>query len=115
VRFYTYIGLSPVSPVSGGGAGGADGADTGDLVSPWVRNPQVNRTDTGDTRTSPIVGTTSDGDTRSSDDVLFTGDPASTNGEVRRCACGNKLSTPDAINSGKCKPCRDKRMAGYDR
>lgn len=23
------------------------------------------------------------------------------------CACGNKLLTPDAINSGKCKPCRD--------
>ncbi len=31
-----------------------------------------------------------------------------------RCACGNALITPDAINSGKCKPCRDKLMAGYD-
>lgn len=32
-----------------------------------------------------------------------------------RCACGNTLQTPDAINSGKCKPCRDKLMAGDDR
>jgi 5S rRNA maturation endonuclease (ribonuclease M5) len=35
-------------------------------------------------------------------------------GEVRNCACGNRLLTPDAIRSGKCKPCRDKLMAGYD-
>ena len=30
------------------------------------------------------------------------------------CDCGNTLLTPDAINSGKCKPCRNKLMAGYD-
>jgi len=29
--------------------------------------------------------------------------------EVRRCDCGNKLLTPDAINSGKCKSCRDRQ------
>jgi hypothetical protein len=31
-----------------------------------------------------------------------------------RCGCGNALLTPDAINSRKCKPCRDKLMSGYD-
>ena len=41
---------------------------------------------------------------------------AAHNGKVvdEHCACGNALLTPDAINSGKCKPCRDKLMAGYD-
>ncbi len=33
---------------------------------------------------------------------------------VGRCACGNTLTSPESINSGKCKPCRDKVMEGYD-
>jgi hypothetical protein len=37
-----------------------------------------------------------------------------TNGETRRCACGNALLAPAAIYSGSCKPCRDKLMAGYN-
>jgi 5S rRNA maturation endonuclease (ribonuclease M5) len=37
-----------------------------------------------------------------------------TNGEVRKCRCGNKLDSLEAIRSSKCKPCRDKAMAGYD-
>ena len=39
----------------------------------------------------------------------------STNGQKPMCPCGNRLPTPEAIRSGKCKPCRDKLMAGYDR
>ena len=31
-----------------------------------------------------------------------------------RCKCGNTLTAPEAISSGKCKPCRDKLMAGYE-
>ncbi len=34
--------------------------------------------------------------------------------EDRRCACGNRLTTPQAKAASKCKPCRDKAMAGYD-
>jgi hypothetical protein len=41
-------------------------------------------------------------------------DEPSPNGQAHHCACGNALHTPDAIKSGKCKPCRDKLLAGYD-
>jgi hypothetical protein len=34
--------------------------------------------------------------------------------EARYCGCGNQLLTVDAINSRKCKPCRDKPRAGYE-
>ena len=34
----------------------------------------------------------------------------STNGEARKCACENALVTPEALTSGKCKPCRDKEQ-----
>jgi len=37
--------------------------------------------------------------------VLFDDSPPS-DGEYRRCACGNRLTTPEAISTGKCKPCR---------
>ncbi len=45
-------------------------------------------------------------------EALF--DPATPNGEVRRCCCGNKLTSPEAAATGKCRPCRDRAMAGYD-
>ncbi|MCV6968181.1 DUF3631 domain-containing protein [Mycobacterium bohemicum] len=41
-------------------------------------------------------------------------DSSPTGGEVRRCACGNRLSTPEAKAASKCKPCRDRAMAGYE-
>lgn len=47
------------------------------------------------------------------DDALF--DPKPDNGEVRRCGCGNTLTSPEATTTGKCRPCRDRAMAGYDR
>ncbi len=40
--------------------------------------------------------------------------PSGANGQPLLCACGNPLPTPEAVRSGKCKPCRDKLMAGYD-
>ena len=36
------------------------------------------------------------------------------NGEVKYCECGRALTAPESVKSGKCKPCRDKMMAGYD-
>ncbi len=42
-------------------------------------------------------------------------DAPSADGGVRYCKCGNTLPTPEATAAGKCKPCRDKLMAGYDR
>jgi hypothetical protein len=39
----------------------------------------------------------------------------STNGAARSCACGNTLAAPEAIATGRCKPCRDRMMAGYER
>jgi hypothetical protein len=41
-------------------------------------------------------------------------DESSADGEDRRCDCGNRLLGPDARAASKCKPCRDKSMAGYD-
>jgi len=34
--------------------------------------------------------------------------------EPARCDCGNPLLAPAAIATGRCKPCRDKIMAGYN-
>jgi 5S rRNA maturation endonuclease (ribonuclease M5) len=61
-----------------------------------------------ETRDSDL-GTHISGEESPAADQLFDLD-----GEVRKCRCGNKLLSPDAINSGKCKSCRN-LMAGYDR
>jgi 5S rRNA maturation endonuclease (ribonuclease M5) len=57
----------------------------------------------------PGVGTHISGE----ESTLF--DQPSPNGQAPRCQCGNALTSPEAINSGKCKPCRDELMSGYDR
>lgn len=44
------------------------------------------------------------------DGGLFAESP-SDNGEVRYCGCGNALLTLDALNSGKCRPCRQRQEA----
>jgi putative DNA primase/helicase len=64
-----------------------------------------------DDEVKPQVGTPGTGGTGTS--PLRVQHPSS-NGQAR-CRCGNKLQTIDAINSGKCRPCRDKLMAGYER
>ena len=93
VKSYVHIGLLPVHPVHDQTAL----VCTGCGAAPDDRNPLVNGLCTGCTGKGPLWAQE---DQRS--------------GEVRRCPCGNKLVTIDAINSGKCKPCRNKRMAGYD-
>jgi hypothetical protein len=50
-------------------------------------------------------------DSGTEDGALLSINQLSANGQ---CACGNALITPTAVWSGKCKPCRDKQMAGYD-
>lgn len=43
------------------------------------------------------------------------GDPPDSTVEPRYCACNNALNSPEAVATGRCRPCRDKAMAGYDR
>jgi putative DNA primase/helicase len=124
VKCYTHIGLLLVHPVHDDESAGqraaagdgypvhdymhADAPDQAALVctgcgaAPDDENPLVNGLCTGCTGESPLWAQHE----RSSPNG---------NGEVRKCGCGNKLLTIDAINSGKCKPCRAKLMAGYDR
>ncbi|MGF2945833.1 DUF3631 domain-containing protein [Mycobacterium sp. Lab-001] len=49
-------------------------------------------------------------ESRTQSGVLFGDEPEGT-AEDRRCACGNRLVTPEAKSFSKCKPCRDKAMA----
>jgi putative DNA primase/helicase len=91
VRTYIYIGLLRSSPSS-------PPFDEGSPSSDDDLNMQVSAFDEGDEGINATLG-------------LTLGDEGSTNGEVRKCSspnCPNKLLTIDAINSGKCKPCRDK-------
>lgn len=77
-------------------------------------NPLKEGCEYGDTPRAPthISGTDLPDATNGS---LFADDPATADDEDRRCSCGNTLSTPEARVCGRCKPCRDKAMAGYDR
>ena len=103
----------PVPPVPDAPGGAPDGPGTGSSRANATVNAQVNGHGTGGTGESPLWSQHEDAGTGSG--VLFPDDPCqSTNGEVRKCRCGNPLPTPEGRGSGKCKPCRDKVMEGYD-
>ncbi|WP_375486909.1 DUF3631 domain-containing protein [uncultured Mycobacterium sp.] len=105
-----------------------DGEDG--LAQAWRRYlpdaPRRDKRDSGDIAGQPVTPTESRRDSRDagvtaetpSDQRLFDSvtdvtDVTATNGHAF-CACGNSLHTSEAMATGKCKPCRDKVMAGYD-
>ena len=89
-----------------------------DLWDSWQRYTPPEKRDVGDVGDENLAdiadladsqGTKAD-DPVETDGALFDSSP--NDDEVRYCACGNKLLTIDAINSGRCRPCRNKAMAG---
>ncbi|WP_204807773.1 ATP-binding protein [Mycobacterium riyadhense] len=86
---------------------GSDGSDTGQA------NPSNPSEISALTSEDGSTGQTGQDYGQSLDGALF-GQPT-TNGQPRYCACGNTLSSPEALAASKCRPCRDRAMAGYDR
>ena len=122
VKCYAYIGLLPAHPVhddecAGQGAWAGNGDPVHDHVHAKGSNVSASAC-TGCGRTpngaNPLVNGLCTGCT-GADPLWIQHDPQSQTGEIRRCECGNTLTTPEAIAASKCKPCRDKAMAGYDR
>jgi putative DNA primase/helicase len=115
VRHYTRIGLisnlngdDPASPASGNEPSG----ETGHPASGRSTNQHVSGHETGEAGEGLFKG--------QHEELKhpFNSDPASANGEDRTCSvpsCINRLKSPESRVTGKCKPCRDKLMSGYDR
>ncbi|GJN99120.1 hypothetical protein NJB1907f44_48970 [Mycobacterium marinum] len=86
-----------------------------DMWDSWQRYIPPEKRDVGDVGDEDLADLADLADSEeTSGPALF--DPSSTtNGEARHCGCGNALTAPEALATGKCRPCRDKAMAGYER
>ena len=96
-----------------------DLADDDDDGSPMGGNSSVTSVtdDTDDARVTDVTDTkgATGEDLFGTDWTAPDGSPNGNGNHAPLCDCGNGLTSPEAIRAGKCKPCRDEAMAGYDR